>query len=571
MRKDVFAWFPRTRSRIGRAILSAVVLGRGTKAEAERRRKRSALHTWAFSIVFNRSQPLVACSFVPAVLGVLDPTGPTPSPSPYSKLEAITDPARAGVDVSPVEWICRSFAIAIDSLSASLSLVLGPWSQRDLFLQITPAKLVLGLVSALIIRLLFQVARFFLRKHSKRPRTDTSERYWIDGLLPALRKGINLFSWVTAGLLFVSPLLPHLALALNSQAPFQITSKLAEIGYFLSLTVFVYWIVRLVDGWLNQLAKRQPRRWYQPTFPLLGQLIYYDFLLSAFHYFINLLNLPGGAAAVAYKIVGIVSILVNTVMVIQMVRALEDIALVRTEMRHYDTYRYRSLQTRLRVLRQLTIFILVIICAAAILLNFDPVRQIGTGLLASAGVAGVIVGLAAQKSLSTIIAGLQIALTNPMKIDDVVVVEGEYGQIEEILLTYVVVRAWDQRRLILPITYFIDKSFQNWTRSSSELLGTVFLYFDYLVSIDEIRAVAKQVVSDSSLWDKRAFGVQVTDWKTDSVEVRILVSADTSGKLFDLRCEVREKLLTYLQQREPNAFPQVRNVVARSVQKADEH
>jgi small-conductance mechanosensitive channel len=179
--------------------------------------------------------------------------------------------------------------------------------------------------------------------------------------------------------------------------------------------------------------------------------------------------------------------------------------------------------------------------------------------------------LAAQKSLSTIIAGLQIALTSPMKIDDVVVVDGEYGQIEEISLTYVVVRAWDQRRLILPITYFIDKSFQNWTRSSSELLGTVFLYVDYLVSIDEIRAVAKQVVSDSSLWDKRAFGVQVTDWKTDSVEVRILVSADTSGKLFDLRCEVREKLLTYLQRQEPNAFPHVRNVVARSVQKANGH
>jgi small-conductance mechanosensitive channel len=509
-----------------------------------------------------RSGSLSAFPLVLVALGVVDSPPATPSPSPYSKLEAITDPARVGVEVSPVEWICRSFAIAIDSLSAGLSLVLGPWSQRDLFLQITPAKLALGLVSALIIRLLFQAVRYFLRKHSQRPRPDTPERYWIDGLLKALRKAINLFSWVTAGLLFVSPLLPHLALAQNSQAPFQITSRLADIGYFLSLVVFVFWIVRLLDGWLTQLAKRQPRRWYQPTFPLLGQLIYYDFLLTGFHYFINLLDLPGGAAAVASKIVGIVSILVNTVMVIQMVRALEDIALVRTEMRHYDTYRYRGLQTRLRVLRQLTIFILVIICAAAILMNFDPVRQIGTGLLASAGVAGVIVGLAAQKSLSTIIAGLQIALTNPMKIDDVVVVDGEYGQIEEISLTYVVVRAWDQRRLILPITYFIDKSFQNWTRSSSELLGTVFLYVDYMVPIDEIRAAAQQIVTESAFWDERAFGVQVTDWKTDSIEVRVLVSADSAGKLFDFRCEVREKLLGYLQQREPMVFPRVRSMVA---------
>jgi small-conductance mechanosensitive channel len=192
-------------------------------------------------------------------------------------------------------------------------------------------------------------------------------------------------------------------------------------------------------------------------------------------------------------------------------------------------------------------------------------------LLASAGVAGVIVGLAAQKSLSTIIAGLQIALTNPMKIDDVVVVEGEYGQIEEISLTYVVVRAWDQRRLILPITYFIDKSFQNWTRSSSELLGTVFLYVDFMVPIEEVRTKAKDIVSESALWDKRVFGVQVTDWKTDSIEVRVLVSADSAGKLFDLRCEVRERLLGYLQEREPMVFPRVRNVVARNSRKSDGH
>src|SRR5260370_32943134 len=174
----------------------------------------------------------------PLVLGAVDPAGPTASPSPYSKLEAITDPARAGVEVSPVEWICRSFAIAIDSLSAGLSHVLAPWSKHDLFLQITPAKLVLGLLSVLIIRLLFQVVRFFLRKHSQRSRPVTPERYWIDGLLRALRKAINLFSWVTAGLLFVSPLLPHIALALNNHAPLQLTSRLAQIGYMLSLVDF---------------------------------------------------------------------------------------------------------------------------------------------------------------------------------------------------------------------------------------------------------------------------------------------------------------------------------------------
>jgi small-conductance mechanosensitive channel len=470
-----------------------------------------------------------------------------------------------------VEWVCRLFAITIDALSAFLSQMLGSWSQSDLFLQVTPAKLILGFLSALLIIVLLRIARRILKRIHREPKANESQRYWIDGLLHAFRKGLGLFAWITALFLFVSPLLPHVAIALNSQTPFEITSRLAEIGYFLSLAVFCYYTVRLAGGWLNRLAQRQPRRWYDPTFPLVGQLIYYNFLLISFQYFIELLRLPGSAAAVSAKVVAIVSILVNIMMLIQMVRALEDIALVRTEHRGYDTYRYRGLQTRFRVLRQLIIFVLVIVAAAAVLMNFDPVRQIGAGLLASAGVAGVIVGLAAQKSLSTIIAGLQIALTSPMKIDDVVVVDGEYGQIEEISLTYVVVRAWDQRRLILPITYFIDKSFQNWTRSSSELLGTVFLYVDYMVPIDELRAEAQRIVAESSLWDKRSFGAQVTDWKTDSVEIRILVSASAAGRLFDLRCEVREKLLAYLQQREPSAFPMVRNVVARSTHQSDGH
>jgi len=545
-------WLPKNRRG---AATAGSITGQGVAAaRGSRPRKRGTLHGLAFTAF-----PLAA-----DVLGV-----PNPSPSPYSKLEAITDPARAGAEPSLVEWICRSFAIAIDGLSAFLSHLLGPWSESDLFLQVTPAKLILGFLSALLILVLLRIARRILKRIHREPKTNESQRYWIDGLLHAFRKGLGLFAWITALFLFVSPLLPHVAIALNSQAPFQLISRVAEIGYFLALMIFGYYAVRLVDGWLTRLARRQPRHWYQPTFPLIGQLIYYDFLLTGFQYFINLLDLPGSAAAISSKVVAIVSIVVNIVMLIQMVRALEDIALFSTELHHYDTYRYRNVQTRLKVLRQLIIFILVIVCAAAVLMNFDPVRQIGAGLLASAGVAGVIVGLAAQKSLSTIIAGLQIALTSPMKIDDVVVVDGEYGEIEEISLTYVVVRAWDQRRLILPITYFIDKSFQNWTRSSSELLGTVFLYVDYMVPIEEVRAEANRLVSASALWDKRVFAVQVTDWKTDSVEIRILVSAETAPKLFDLRCEVREKILDCLQHREPSAFPRVRNVVARSVQKTD--
>ena len=215
------------------------------------------------------------------------------------------------------------------------------------------------------------------------------------------------------------------------------------------------------------------------------------------------------------------------------------------------------------MLRRLLIFVIVVVGIGVVLMAFQPVRQIGTGLLASAGIAGVIAGLAAQKSLSTIIAGLQIAITQPMRIEDVVIVEGEWGTIEEITLTYVVIRVWDRRRLIVPITYFLEKPFQNWTRSSSDLMGAVFLYVDFLVPIEKVREETKRIVEASKLWDQRVFAFQVTDFKSDSVEIRILASAETSPELFDLRCEIREKILSFLQDQYPSAFPRVRTALSR--------
>ena len=147
-----------------------------------------------------------------------------------------------------------------------------------------------------------------------------------------------------------------------------------------------------------------------------------------------------------------------------------------------------------------------------------------------------------------------------MKIGDVVIVESDYGTIEEITLTYVVVKLWDLRRLILPITYFLEKPFENWTRRSSELLGTVFFYVDYFTPIEAIRTKGQEIVAASPLWDKRVYAVQVTDWKSNTVEVRILVSAESAPQLFDLRCLVREKLLAFMQKQEPKSFPQIRTL-----------
>jgi small-conductance mechanosensitive channel len=194
-------------------------------------------------------------------------------------------------------------------------------------------------------------------------------------------------------------------------------------------------------------------------------------------------------------------------------------------------------------------------------MSFATVRRIGAGLLTSAGIASVIVGFAAQRSLSNLLAGFQIAFTQPIRIDDVLVVEGEWGRVEEITFTNVILKIWDERRLVLPLGYFIEKPFQNWTRSSSQLLGTVFLYVDYTIPVEAIRTELARIVAGTPRWDGRVATVQVTDVKEHTLELRALVSAADASTAFDLRCEVREKLVTFIQANYPECLPKTRAIV----------
>jgi hypothetical protein len=192
------------------------------------------------------------------------------------------------------------------------------------------------------------------------------------------------------------------------------------------------------------------------------------------------------------------------------------------------------------------------------LMVFDSVRQFGASILASAGVAGIVVGFAAQRSIATLLAGFQIALTQPIRVDDVVIVENEWGRIEEITLTYVVVRIWDQRRLVVPITYFIEQPFQNWTRTSSEMLATVFLHTDYTVSVGALRDELTRILSRSTLWDQRVNVLQVTDAREHTLEIRALASAADASRAWDLRCEIREQLVVFVQENYPASLPKLR-------------
>ncbi len=236
----------------------------------------------------------------------------------------------------------------------------------------------------------------------------------------------------------------------------------------------------------------------------------------------------------------------------------KDSVLRRFDIYQKDNLKARRVFTQFKIIEGIIHFIIILISVGTALTTFESIRKIGVSLFASAGVAGIILGFAAQKLIGTILAGFQIAITQPIRIDDVVIVENEWGWIEEINLTYVVVRIWDKRRMVLPTTYFIEKPFQNWTRASSDISGTVFIYADYTVPFGELRNELTRILEQDENWDRKINNMQVTNATEKTVEIRALVSAADSPSAWDLRVNVREKLIEFLQEKHPDCLPKSR-------------
>lgn len=227
-----------------------------------------------------------------------------------------------------------------------------------------------------------------------------------------------------------------------------------------------------------------------------------------------------------------------------------------------DNLQARKYVTQVRVLRRAVSTVIFLVTLGAVLLTFDGVQRYGVSLFASAGAAGLVLGLAARPVLANLIAGIQIALTQPIRIDDVVIVEGEWGWIEEIGATYVVVRIWDWRRMVVPLSFFIEQPFQNWTRDSASIIGAVKWYADYTLPVAEMRAKLEEMVRASPYWDGQVVNLQVTDVSPETMELRGLMSARTSPQAWDLRCEIREKMLHWLQMDHPGSLPRLRGEFA---------
>lgn len=303
---------------------------------------------------------------------------------------------------------------------------------------------------------------------------------------------------------------------------------------------------RVIEASLVRHAS-SPSRWILPLVALLAVLPLVP-LLPVLRGALQHLTGLGVIAAVAWGIILLADVLA-------------DVIAVRHRIDVSDNLEARRIQTQVQVMRRVLTVTIVILALGVMLMTFPGVRAIGTSLLASAGLAGLVIGMAMKPTFGNLIAGIQIALTQPIRMEDAVIVEGEWGWIEEITATYVVVRTWDWRRLVLPLTYFIEHPFQNWTRRTAELIGSVYLYLDYSTPIAALRQELERICKSSDKWRGQVCVLQVTDAKEHTIEVRALADAKDAGAAWDLRCLIREGLIGFVQQHYPRCLPKTRAVL----------
>lgn len=339
----------------------------------------------------------------------------------------------------------------------------------------------------------------------------------------------------------------------------------------LAVALAVVFILRIIAPWVTRLLMRLTRPFSFASVILEHIRKPLNWLLPLAGLHIVLHSAPNDLQLIVglRQLAALAIIATVTWLGIAVVKAMQEIVIKRNPMNVADNLAARRIQTQTRVLVQTLSFFVFLFGISAMLMTFPSARQFGTSLLASAGLAGLAVGLAAKPVLGNLIAGLQLAITQPIRLDDVVIVENEWGRVEEITGTYIVIRIWDDRRLVVPLQWFIENPFQNWTRKTSSLLGSIFLWVDYSIALEPLREELKRLCSQvPELWDGRVSGLQVTDSTEKAIQLRILVSSADSSKNWDLRCYVREKIINFIAANQPECLPQLRATVTENAPEA---
>ncbi|MGH8260652.1 MAG: mechanosensitive ion channel family protein, partial [Steroidobacteraceae bacterium] len=376
--------------------------------------------------------------------------------------------------------------------------------------------------------------------------------------LGALRGPLYLLIWICGGYLALAPLAASVPAIQRTTMVLGFLRTLLNLGIFAAVFWFCFRFTRVLEALLSDWAARTGGRLDDLLVPLLGRGLRVVLPVIAVIFALPILGLPAAYAAITAKASSGLLIVAVAVVLFQAVKTTQEMLLLRFDITAADNLKARKLYTQVHVLGRVAYVAIGLFAVACILMLFQQVRHVGTSLLASAGIVGIVAGIAGQKTLANLIAGFQIALAQPIRQDDVVIVEGEWGRIEEITLSYVVVHIWDDRRLVLPLTYFVEKPFQNWTRASAQLLGSVFVWVDYSFPLEEGRSALKRIIEASPLWDRRFWNLQVADASERTMQLRVLATSADSSKSWDLRCEIREKFIAYIQEHHPRSLPTAR-------------
>jgi hypothetical protein len=445
----------------------------------------------------------------------------------------------------------------IDNIGKKTSPEISKWISIKMYKELTWFKLIICFCLLMSVFIAERLLQRWLRSMLRKTRNTEASVPLSAGSIQSYYRPISLFIRVYGSYAALSPLFVHFQQP-NGANPLQtILKKAAEIGGVTAVVWLAYLLVMALD---EQLKKKMPPgesflrsliAHCRTPLRLFVTLILVRMMLPLLEGFPYLLHLLGNALAILL-IASVAWLMIRATLV------LEDFIISFYKMDVKDNLLARRVQTQVRFLRRVIAAVVIVLAGASILMLFEKVRQLGAGILTSAGIMGVVVGFAAQRSIANLLVGLQIAITQPMRIDDVVIVEDEWGRIEEITSTYAVVRLWDLRRLIVPLTYFTEKPFQNWTRTSAEILGTVFIYTDYTIPIGDLRGELLRILEKSKHWDGRVWGLQVTNATERTMEVRALMSAPDASMAWDLRCEVREGLITFVQCNFPESLPRTR-------------
>lgn len=444
------------------------------------------------------------------------------------------------------------------TLEAMWRQLVGPAADANVVGSITWAQL---LVSASFLALALvgtAVAAWVVRRSASASGDGTLVRESLGHMARALGKPLHVLIWA-AGLYFAAT--PFVALT-GPQGQAGSIQALSRLAFDLALFVIVIWlairVTRVLDERLVQWAARSDKRLDDFLLPVIGRSLRIAVPVIGVILALPLLHLPARFDAASGKFVSILLIVALAGILLQTVQIGARVILAGHDVNAADNLRARKIHTQVGIITKVLGVVIVIFAIGSVLMLFEEVRRLGTSLLASAGVAGIILGMAAQKTIANLLAGFQIALTQPIREDDVLIVEGEWGRVEEITLTYVVVRIWDERRLVLPLSYFIEKPFQNWTRTSANRLGSVYVWVDYAFPVEEGRKVLKGIIEGNPLWDGRFWNLVVSDATERTMQLRVLATAKDASTEWDLRCDIREKFIAFIRDRHPECLPQLR-------------